>query len=526
MLAGSISKLGNQYVIGLDALNCQTGDLVASEQVQAESKEAVLKSLGQAASNLRQKLGESLSSLQKYNTPVEEATTSSLEALKSFTLATNNQRQGKQLESIPQYQRAIELDPNFATAYAGLAGVYANFGENERGIEYQKKAFDLRDRVSEHERYGITSTYHWVVTGDLDKEMEAEAAWSRAYPRDAVPLNNLTVNGRSLGQYEKVIELGNETIRASTHQVGVYQMMAFAYLALKRVDEARAIVETGLANNPENGDLRVAAYTVAFVQGDEAVMQREFNWGANRPAGENVILLVASQVAQQHGQYQKARELYSKYVSTTQAARLNELSSATLACEAFTEAEVGNFGRSKDLAAKSKALALTRSNGPCLAAALSLAGDSAQARKVIEDLNHKYPEDTVMQSVFLPTARAILESSPASSAKSIEILLPTARFELGDYNYLPIYVRGLVYLKARQGQEAAAEFQKILDHRGIDPLAPEIALAHLGLARSHALQGDTSKSRTAYQDFFALWKDADPDIPILKQAKAEYAKLE
>ena len=526
MLAGSIAKLGTQYVIGLDAVNCQTGDLLASEQVQAENKEAVLKALGKAASSMRQKLGESLSSLQKYDTPVEGATTSSLEALKSFTLAEGNVNQGRQLEAIPQYQHAIELDPNFALAHTGLAAVYANLGESERAMEYQKKAFDLRDRVSERERYGIISTFHWVVTGDLDKEIEVELAWSRAYPRDAGPLNNLVVDyARSLGQFEKAIDFGNETIRVNPHQTGVYQAMAYAYLGLKRVDEARAVLESGLASNPENPGIHWGLYSVAFVQGDEAAMRREFDWGVNRQAGENYVLIASASVSQQRGQFQKARDMTSQFLSTTQTAKLKELSAVTISCEAVTEAEVGNFARAKELAAKSKALALTRSNGPCLAMALSLAGDSSQAHKVIDELNQKYPVDTVMQSVYLPAARAILESTPASSAKSIETLSPAARFEFGDYNYLPIYVRGLVYLKSRQGQEAAAEFKKILDHRGVAPLAPEYALAHLGLARAYSLQGDTAKARAAYQDFLALWKDADPDIPILIQAKSEYAKL-
>jgi len=528
MLAGSISKLGNQYVVGLEAINCQTGDLLASEQMQAENKETVLKTLGQAASNMRQKLGESLSTVQKYDTPVEQATTSSLEALKTFTSAVRNSDRGRQLESIPQYQRAIELDPNFAAAYSDLAGVYGNLGESQRAMENQQKAYDLRARVSERERFGIISGYHWVVTGDLDKEMEAEESWSRAYPRDAAPLNNLAVSyARNLGQFEKAIDVGNESIRVDPHQVGVAAAMAVAYLALKRVDEARATIEAGLANEPDNPIIHNQLYAVALVQGDQTVLRREFDWGMKKQAGDNFVLILAALVAYQHGQFQNARDLNSQFLATTQAARLNEVSALGLSCAALAEAEVGNLGRSKDLAARSTALALTRSNGPCLALALSLAGDSARARKVIEELNRRYPVDTMMQSVYLPTARAVLDAGPTNSEKSIETLRPATRFELGsDASFQPIYVRGLVYLRARQGQEAAVEFQKIVDHRGVSPLAPEYALAHLGLARAYALQRDAAKARAAYQDFFALWKDADTDIPVLKEAKAEYGKLQ
>jgi len=526
MLAGSIAKLGNQYVIGLDALNCQTGDLLASEQVQAESKEAVLKALGSAASSMRQKLGESLSSLQKYDTPVEAATTSSLEALKSFTQAVRNIGLGKQLETIPQLQHAIELDPNFAAAYVGLAVVYGNLGESDRAIEYQQKAYDLRDRVSDRERFVITATYHWVVTGDLDREMETEESWLQAYPRDTRPFNDLAVDYDTLGQFEKAIEMGNEAIRLDPHEVGAYGAVARAHLALKRLDEARDILENGLASNPDNVGIHAVLYAVAFLQGDEAVMRREFDWGADKPGGANYVLALAAQAALQRGQLQRFRDLTSQLLAASQAAKLKEVSAQALGCEALGEAEISNMARAGEEAAKSEALAVTRSNGPCLVLALSLAGDSSRTQKLIDQLSRRYPSDTLLQSVYLPMAKSILESSPASSAKSIEMLRSATRFELsGDLNFQLIYVRGLVYLRARQGQEAAAEFKKILEHRGVAPIAPEYALAHLGLARAYALSGDNVNARKAYQDFLALWKDADPDIPILKEAKAEYAKV-
>ena len=490
LLAGSISRIGNSYVVGLDALNCQTGDLLASEQVQAETKETVLKALGSVAGNMRTKLGESLASLKKYDTPVDEATTSNLDALRSFTLAEQNARSGKQRDAIPQYQRAIDLDPNFAVAYSGLAAVYGNYGEDDLASENQKKAFALRDRASEREKFDITANYYWVVTGDIDKETETEEAWRQVYPRDADPVNNLVVDyTRFYGQYEKAIALGYEAIRINPHQEGVHSSMASSYLALNRVDEARAILETGLASNPDNVSFHFVLYVVGFVQGDEALMKREFEWGTSRPAGDNFVLVVAAVVANQRGQLQKSRALISQFVSASDTARLKGGAAQALACDALLEAEVGNTALARAVAAKSMSMGVSRTNGNCLAPALALAGDSVRARKVIEKLKQRYPSDTMLQTVYLPTAEALLESSASSSARSIEKLRPTARFELAsDVGFLPIYVRGLVYLRARQGPEAAAEFRKIVEHGRIAAIAPEYALAHLGLGRACAFR--------------------------------------
>jgi tetratricopeptide (TPR) repeat protein len=302
--------------------------------------------------------------------------------------------------------------------------------------------------------------------------------------------------------------------------------MARAYLALKRVDGARDILEKGLASNPDNSIIQEGLYLVAFVQGDEGAMRRAFDWGANKPAGDNFVLLLAASTALQRGQLQKARDLTSQFFAASQAAKLKEVSAQALACEAVGEAEVGNMARAREQAAKSGALAVTRNNGPCLVLALSLTGDSSRAQKLMDEIGQRYPSDTLLHSVYIPMGSAILEASPTGSTKSIETLRPAARFELGtDLNLQPIYVRGLVYLLARQGQEAAAEFKKIIEHRGVAPIAPEHALAYLGLARAYSLAGDTAKARAAYQDFLGLWKDADPDIPIFIAAKSEYAKL-
>jgi len=526
MLAGSIARLGNEYLLGLEAVNCQTGELLASEQAQAENKESVLKGLGNAATALRKKLGESLSSVQKYDMPVEEGTTSSLEALKMLSLADQNQNSGRQLESIAQYQRAIELDPNFARAFTGLAAVYANLGETDRAMDYVKKAYELRERVSESERFRIEDTYNWIVTGDWDKENEIDEAWSRAFPRNGSPLNNLSANyGQYYGEFERAIETGNEAIRLSPHQPGAHLSVGTAYLALRRVDEARATLESGLASNPDNTAIHFGLYSVGVLQGDEALKKREFDWGANKPAGDNFVLFIAAQEAAQHGRLQASRALQTRYLNSTDSAKLKEETATGLACFAVDEAEFGNLGRAREMAAKSEALALTRSNDGCLMMALGLAGENSHLQKLVVDFGRRYPADTLMQSAFLPMGRAFLDAGP-NPAKSLEDLQPAARFDLGpNLNFWPLYMRGLVYLRARQGKGAAAEFRKIIDNRGVNPVAVEYALAHLALARAYVLLNDSAKARTAYQDFFALWKDADPDIPILIQAKSEYAKL-
>jgi serine/threonine protein kinase/tetratricopeptide (TPR) repeat protein len=527
MLAGSIARLGNEYLIGLEAVNCQTGELLVSEQAQAENKETVLKGLGSAATALRKKLGESLSSVQKYDMPVEEGTTSSLEALKMLSLADQNQNSGRQLEAIPQYQRAIELDPNFAWAYTGLAAVYANLGETDRAMDYVKKAYELRERVSESERFRIEDTYNWIVTGDWDKENEIDEAWSRAFPRNGSPLNNLSANySQYYGEFERAVETGNEAIRLSPHQMGAHLSVGTAYLALKRVDEARATLESGLASNPDNTAIHFGLYSVGVLQGDEALKKREFDWGANKPAGDNFVLFIAAQEAAQRGRLQVSRALQTRYFDSTKAAKMKEVTAQGIACFAVDEAEFGNLARAHEMAAKSEALALTRSNGGCLMMALGLAGENSRLQKLVADFGRRYPADTLMQSAFLPMGRAFLDTGP-NPAKSLDDLHPAARFDLGpNLNFWPLYVRGLMYLRARQGKEAAAEFTKIIDNRGVNPVAVEYALAHLGLARAYVLLNDSDKARIAYQDFFALWKDADPDIPILIQAKSEYAKLQ
>jgi len=528
VLAGSIARLGDQYLVGLEATNCNTGELLASQQVQADRKDAVLKSLGQAASGMREKLGESLATIQKFDTPVEEATTSSLEALKALTIADKDTDRGEETQSIPFFKHALELDPNFAMAYSGLAAAYANMGQSEQAMEYQKKAFDLRERVSQQERLKIVADYHWMVTGNLDKEDEAEELGRQTYPRSGFWLNNLTVdNSAFLGQFEKAIELGNEEIRLDPHQSGVHFSVALAYLALNRVDEAKSVLEAGLAQNPDNSVIHAGLYVVALREGDQALMQRELQWGDSQRAVDNTPHWCAVLAAAQAGRRKQAVDGFEQISEAVRGDGLPESAAQMLSQEALYESEIGNRARAQEIATRSLALSRGRSNSPTLLVALSLAEDTSRAKKLVTNLKDKYPEDTLIQSAYIPMAEALIQSSSTKPGSVVEILRPAARFEMGVFlSFLPIYVRGIVHLRAHEGREAATEFQKILSHRGVWYIAPEYALAHVGLARALAAQGDIPGSRHAYQDFFALWKDADPDIPILKQAKAEYAKLQ
>jgi eukaryotic-like serine/threonine-protein kinase len=483
-------------------------------------------SLGTAAASLRSKLGESLASIQKYATPVEQATTSSLDALKAATQAEEIYNTGRYTTAVPLWERAIELDPNFALAYEGLAGSYGNMGESEKAIEYEKKAFALRERVSERERFRIIAGYCWEVTGNLNKEMETEEAWREAYPHDGVPSNNLAVDYFQIGQMDKAVEFGEESIHSQNTGPGAYIITALAYLALNRIDEAKSIMRESLARRPDDPDNHQGLYLIALVEGDEQGMQHELQAALGK-AGEEGLLGPAAANAAQHGRLEEARRLFAQGVESTRTRGFREVAAGLAAAQALVEAEVGNFAQARDQLGVSFALARSRTNLGIAAVAAAFTGDTAQVESAIAEVRKRYPEDTVLQSVYLPSADAVLKVNRSRPADAVTGLQAAKPYELGSSStFLPIYIRGLAYLRAQQGTDAAREFQNILDHRNNKPEAPEAVLSYLGLARAYNLGGDASKSRKAYQEFLALWKDADPDIPILKQAKAEYARLQ
>jgi serine/threonine protein kinase/tetratricopeptide (TPR) repeat protein len=525
MLSGSIATLGSQYVVALDATNCATGVSLAREQVTAAAKEAVLPAVGKAASSLRGKLGESLASIQKFDTPVTEATTSSLEALKAYAAADEMRNGGSEAESIPLFQHAIELDPNFAMAHARLAAIYNNVGEEDRSVESAKRAFDLRERVSERERFYITDHFY-TATGNLEKNNETLESAIKAYPNDSSAFANLALQyNLYYGQFEKAIPLADEFTRLEPNAPFGYVHAAGPYMALRRLEEARSILQKAIDAKADNLFVHQQLYQLAFLNGDADGMQRQLKWSEGKPS-EYLLLNEATSLAAARGQMQKAGELMQRSLQVSDRLGFKETTADTQANFAVTQAEVGSASRAKELAASSSALAHGRSNMVPVAVALAMTGDVSRAQTFTDELGRRFPDDTILHQVSIPCVRALIEVNHKSPDAAIESLQAARPYELGAAQGLfPIYVRALAYLRAKRGTEAAAEFQKIVDHRGIAPTAPEHSLAKLGLGRSYVMTGDTAKARAAYQDFFTLWKDADPDITILKEAKAEYGTL-
>jgi eukaryotic-like serine/threonine-protein kinase len=526
VLNGAISSIGTQYVVDVNAVNCQTGDTLAHEQVSADKKEQVLGAVGKAASSLRSKLGESLASVQKFDAPVEEATTSSLEALKAFSLGEEERAKANEFAAIPLYRHAVELDPNFAIAYARMGQAYANTGQIGPAIENTKLAFERRERTSELEKLYISTHYYDIVTGESDKSTEAYQLWKRTYPRDSIPTNNLAANYAAQGKYELALPEALETVRLAPNEALGYSNLAGDYMGMNRLAEAKAVREKQVADNLdsalEHGDL----YAFAFLEGDTAAMQHQVDWAKGKP-DEFDFLQVVAEAAASRGRLQAARAAYSQAAELTRRGKLDEITARIMGLSAMEEALVGNAGQAREGA--SAALAISRSR-PALVlcgSVLALAGDVAKASAIADELARQFPLHTLINSISLPTIRAGVEIERGNPTKAIELLKAASPYEFGSLSRaLPTYVRGLAYLKARQGPEAAAEFQRILDHRGVCMTAAECVLAHLQLGRARVLTGDNAGARTAYQDFLALWKDADPDVPILKEAKAEYAKLQ
>ena len=532
-LAGSIAALGTQYVIGLEALNCASGDVLAREQVTAAGKEQVLPALGQAASKLRNEVGESLSSVQKFGVPLEGATTNSLEALKAYTLAVKTGREKGDVEAIPFDKRAIELDPNFALAYDDLGIHYYNLNQPSVGADYLRKAFELRDRVTEREKFHITSHYYGLATGELEKATQTYELWIQVYPRDVEAYSDLGSDHMILGQYEKAATETREALHLEPTYLVAYANLGEIYLALNRFDEARTTTEEALGRKLEDVYVHLNLYALTFFQGNAAAMKQQADWTIGKPGAEDWMLSVESDTEAWSGRLGKARELSRQAIESARRSDEKEPAALWQANAAIREALFGNADAARQNAAASVALAPGSRDAEAQAAlAYALAGDTAHAQSLADDLRKRFPQHTIVQSVWLHTIHAQMETGRKNPAQSIELLLATAPYELGILSWsalnscmYPVYVRAEAYLSEQKGPAAVAEFQKILDHRGLLWNCATGALAHLGLARAYAMQGDTTKARAAYQDFFALWKNADPDIPILIAAKAEYAKL-
>jgi tetratricopeptide (TPR) repeat protein len=529
LLGGTISSLGSHYLIDLNGVACDNGDTLAKEQVEATGKEDVLKALSRASSSLRAKLGESLPSLQKFDVPIE-ATTSSLEALKNYSMGITVGREKGDSPSIPFLKRAIELDPNFPMAYAGLAVSYNNLQQPSLALEYATKAYQLRARVTEREKLRITATYFYA-TGELEKEAQTYELWRANYPRDAVPHDNLGANYADVGQYDKALAECQEALRLEPDDVIGYANLGTTYISLGRLDEAKANFDQAFAHKVDGGALRVYIYLLAFLRGDANQMQQQVAWGAGKPGDEDALLSMQSNTEAYYGRLSQARDFSRRAVDSAVRADSKETAAFWQANAALREAEVGNtaFGRQGVAAA----LALSEGRSVKVMAALTLArvGDVARAKTLAEELEKSYSTHSLLKLYWLPTINAAIELSRGNSSQALVDLEAVAPYELGQagtfINYLhPAYVRGQALLLAHNTTAAATEFQKMLDHKGIVVNFVTGALAHLQIGRAYAMAGDTGKAKAAYQDFFTLWKDADPDIPILKEAKAEYAKLQ
>jgi tetratricopeptide (TPR) repeat protein/predicted Ser/Thr protein kinase len=529
MMLGSISSLGSHYVITLEAVNAQNGDSLAREQAEAESKEQVLKSLDHAASSLREKLGESIGSVQKFDTPLEAATTSSLDALKEFSMGEGEHLKFNDEAAIPHLKRAVELDPNFAMALATLGVASSNTGNSKDAFEYIQKAFDAKERASERERFYISSHYYGTFRGQVDKDRETLKQWIQAYPRDDVPLDNLSLQDQDVGNYDEALASASAAMRLDGKDPYSYQNAAASYQYLNHFDEAKAVAEQAIAQKVDPWSMHMTLYWIAFARGDESAMQQEVAEAAGK-VYEPIIDLLRGQGECAQGRIAKARETQSHGSAAAQARGNKDWAASNLTAEAICDAEAGFVQDARQT--MNAALALSGSPDVRGDAALLFArtGDAAQAEKLITDLSKEFPYDTLLNQSKLPAARAMISLGRNQPVQAVAALDSAHTYELGSdrravSTFVVIYTRGEGFLHMHDGAKAAAEYQKILDHRGVGPTSVFYSLAHLGLGRAYALQSDTAKAKIAYQDFLAAWKDADADVPVLKTAKAEYEKL-
>jgi DNA-binding winged helix-turn-helix (wHTH) protein len=535
LLLGSIASLGSQYVIGIDAINCQTGAVFAQEQVQASHKEDVLNALGKASARLRGKLGESLGTIQKFDAPLEQATTPSFDALKAYSAGWKVRNMKGPADSIPYFRHAIDLDPKFALAYGALSTSYQMLGEDGHGSEFASQAYSLRDRVTERENFALSTYYYNFVLGDRMRALQNCQLWADSYPRDLPAHLCLFFDNEMIGRIENSLFEGQQCIAVQPDAAPCYADLIITYSALNRLDDAKATYRQAISRGLENSELHMNRYGVAFLEGDTAEMDRQLASSSNKPESADIMFEVQANTAYYVGGFAKARELTRRAVDSALGSDHKELAARILIRSALSEVLTGNLAEGR----RQTAQALNHASFEYLQSVAALteatSGDLGQAEKTANALDKAHPSDTMLQSFWLPTIRAAIAINRKQPAKAIEDLAASASFELGEHNpLLPAYYRGQAYLAEARGPEAVAEFQKIIDHRGLIQNSILGVLAQLGLARAWALQGQTSsgsktdaqaKARASYQAFLSLWKDADPDIPILKQAAAEYAKL-
>jgi tetratricopeptide (TPR) repeat protein len=527
LLVGSIARFDRRYSIILEAINSQTGATIASALAEADGKDQTLRALGAAATQLRERLGESLSSIKKFDAPIEQATTSSLDALKAWSRGVEMARSGRGQEAIPFYKHAKELDPNFAKADVSLSVAYINLGQLDLSAEHAARAFALRDRAPERERFDITGNYHALVTGDLLKAIEAVDLWKQTYPRDYNPRSRLASLYRLIGQFEKSLATAREANQLNPRSYVPYVSMGTVLTQLNRFDGAQAIIEQGLQQQLGTATSHRDLYYIGLIRGDAAMMKRQVDWAIGKP-DEYWAFHWQAQSASFVGRLRQAEDFY-RFASASAAPNLAERAAWFAEESLLRGAACGSCQRLKtaELIAVAQSPVRLQSYVPVAvsrALAQALCGETGEAQALADEVVRRNPESTLANAIWAPTIRAAIEIQRGAYDKAIQSLQPVAAYEQAAL-FWPTYLRGQAHLGRKSGSEAAAEFQKIIDHRGWDAASPLWPLAHFGLARAAALAGDAARSRQAYQNFFAIWKDADPDLPILIEAKREREKL-
>jgi tetratricopeptide (TPR) repeat protein len=531
MLHGSIASVGRLYVVALDATNCETGESIGREQIEAQSKEEVLQALGRGAASIRARLGESLKTIERFNVPIQRATTPSIEALRAYTLGMAQRAKGAEVESIPFFLRAIELDPNFAAAYNTLSTVYGSLGEWARSEEYARLAFARRDGVSERERLFIAYQYHDRVTGDQLQTAETLEVWKQSYPRDFTPPNALSIIYFRLGRYDLAVREATEAARRNPAHPFPLSNLAYAHRGLNQFAESKQAAQKAVDLKIETTPTRRLLYQMAVMENDVEAAEEHMAWARGR-SREFDLIGAQAQIAAFEGRMADARALYGRTTEMAIARGFGEAAAAYVAHEAWTEVLYGN--RTEALAAARSTRSRSRSDSLDsrvvpryrTSAALALAGAIGEAAAIVAESVKRAPDSTLTQAVLVPVTNAGIALVRRDPDAALEALRAASTYELGTAaGYAPIYLRGQAFLMKGAGRDAAAEFQRILDHRGVDPFSPLYSLSYLGLGRALAAAGEISQARHAYDRFFEIWARADADLPILKEARAEYARL-
>jgi eukaryotic-like serine/threonine-protein kinase len=530
LIGGSISSFGSQYVLVLDAVACGSGDSIAKERAEANSKEDVLKALDTSAAALRGRLGESLASVQKFALPVE-ATTPSLDALKAYSMGIMTGRTKGDSEAVPFMKRAIELDPNFAMAYAGLGIEYSNLGQASLAAEYARKAYSLRDHVSDRERYRISAFYFQYVTGEIDRAIEQYELWAKSYPRDMVPHGDIGSLYAQLGEYDKAI-VETEAAQRAEPTITNYANLASDYMSVNRLQEARLALQEAQKNHFDGLFIRTNLYSLAFLTGDNAEMDRQVAWAAGRAGEEDQMLNADADTQAYYGRMAKARDTARRAADSAVRADAKETAAQWVVLQALREAEVGDLNGARQSVARALALSPGRDVKVLAALVLTRCGESTQSKAIIDGLKKSESSNMLLKIYWFPVLEASMDLAQHAPDRAVIALEPSLPYELGDPppentgTLHPVYLRGLAYLDEKNGAAAVVEFKKYLDHRGIVQNFVLGALAHLQLGRAYAQSGEADKAKTEFQTFFTLWKDADSDVPILNKAKTEFAKLQ